>query len=137
MRCQITLGGRALTQCCWWRRSCRSTTRGGAAQEDCPPPRDKDRGDYFAGVPAYGSGNSLGLTEFFFKAALGMLQSPCIIEEMLVQWVLVDVSYDRDVGLMAIMLSSLFVQISLYYLCVTNSARQILSFPLSLQINPK
>jgi hypothetical protein len=74
------------------------------------PPGDRDRGDYFAMVPAYGCSGSdcLGSADFFSDVALGMLQSPRISEETMARRALVDARYDRDVGPVAQMSSNMY-----------------------------
>lgn len=74
------------------------------------PPGDQDRGDYFAMLPPYDleSSDCLGSTDFFSDAALGMLQSPMIVEETLSRRALVEARYDRDVRPMAEMSANLY-----------------------------
>ena len=72
------------------------------------PPGDKEMRDYFPMIPPYLSDDCLGSTDFFSEKALGMLQSPMIVEETMSRRELVQARYERDVETMAQMSSNLY-----------------------------
>ena len=72
------------------------------------PPGDKERGDYFAMLPTHLSEDCLGSTDFFSDEALGMLQSPMVVQETISRRELVQARYERDVQPMTEMSSNLY-----------------------------
>jgi hypothetical protein len=100
-----------LQKYCTWRSSnssSSSSSSSSSGDDNNVPPGDNDRGDYFAMLPTYMSDDCLGSTDFFSDVALGMLQSPMVVEETLLRRELVQLRYERDVEPMAQISSNLY-----------------------------